>query len=609
MTVALTTAQLFQPAPSGVGPFGNVPTAPEAGSWLAQMLAVATTVQLPTTSWQSGAPERTIFAVEAVCFSLSDVNISLMAQGGFLQPAAFGSVTYTAVDGTTVTILVTPDPSNLAANPTGALGWLDLLAENVYVTERLIATYATGPLAIAKTTSGSLGPYAAGSYHVASVLGPTYANVDALTIPSSIIAASGGVITAVSSSLSSTIITTSAAHGLATGDSVYVVIPTTSGITGLPGTFALVTAATSTTFQISVGSSGTYTGTGGNVYKCTVANFRADVAGTGSSAGPGQVTTAVTQNVGVYVSNIAGWSGANAESNASLVSRCQLSLAARSPNGPGQAYTYFAESAAQLLAEATPPYVLTNGPVIAETFSTPATGVVHVVVASATPLATTLGANVTPGVSQLRVANISNANPAVVTCVAPTTLAPGQSMTVTITGAEGIAGVNGTFTGTYTAANAFSIPVDTTAAGTYTGGASVEGGDLGQIDALLQTNVVPDGVTAITTSAVALPITVVATVVVPQAYVVAYQLAVVTQLQAQIASYAIGGNEPSHEVGYDEIVGALEIAGVQVLGQASVVREVQSLSLNGLATGVGVAFPGPFYQAILVTPAISVVGV
>ena len=66
---ALTVNQLFEPTPSGVGPYGNVPSVPAADTWLATMLAEAAEVGLPTTSWQPGAPERTIFAVEAVTFA------------------------------------------------------------------------------------------------------------------------------------------------------------------------------------------------------------------------------------------------------------------------------------------------------------------------------------------------------------------------------------------------------------------------------------------------------------------------------------------------------------------------------------------------------------
>jgi hypothetical protein len=573
------------------------------------MLDVAAQVQLPTTAWQSGSPERTIFAAEAVLFSVSDAQISRFAQSGFLQPAASGTVTYVAVDGTQVTIPVTPDPSNKAQNPTGQLGYLDALTENLYATPRLAETFASGPLAIAKTTSGSAGPFAPGAYHVASVLGSAYHNLASLTITSGIIGGGGGSIVAVTPGINSTIIGTAAPHGVAAGDTVYVTIPQTSGIAGLTGTFATVTSVTTTTMQLSIGSSGTYTGSGGSLFTCVIANMQADVAGTGSSAGPGQVSIAVTQNVGVFVSNVVAWAGAGWESNQALVRRSLLSLASRSPNGPSQAYVYFAESAVPLLAEQVPPYVLTNGPVRATAVSVPMTGVVYTVVASASPLGTALGENVTPGVAQLPISSISNTNPAVVTCTAPTSLAPGQSMTVTISGALGIAGVNGTFTGTYTAANAFSIPLDTTASGAYTGGGSVEGGDLGQIDALLQRNVVPDNTTAITASAVALPIVVVATVIVPQAYVASYSLAVSAQLAAQIASYEVGGNAPNFEVAYDDIVGALTEAGVQVLGQASIVREVQSLSINGGGVGVGVPFPSPFYEAILVTPSIGVVGI
>ncbi len=107
MTVSLTVSDLFTPAPSGVGPFGNVPAVPASGTWFGISLQIAATVQLPTTSWQAGAPERTILAIGSVNFASSDVDISIMAQGGFLQSAASGSVTYTSTNGTPITVLVT----------------------------------------------------------------------------------------------------------------------------------------------------------------------------------------------------------------------------------------------------------------------------------------------------------------------------------------------------------------------------------------------------------------------------------------------------------------------------------------------------------------------
>jgi hypothetical protein len=629
MTTQLTVSQLFAPAPSGVGPYGTiggavvgaVPQTPGTGTWFSVLLNIATTVQLPTTSWQVGDPERTIFAAESVCFSLSDACISQMAQGGFLQSAASGTVTWTSPAGVTVTTPVTPDPSNAAQNPTGAPGYEDLLAKNVYNVERLAATYVTGPLAIVKLSGGTLS-FAAGAYHVQSTLGPaTYANRGAaLSIPSSAIGAGGGVIMLVTTGVSATVIATQAAHGLTPGQTVYVLLPSNSGVTGLSsgpggGCFALVVAVTSTSFQIAVGSSGAFSGptvAPYGVYLCTVATMTADVVGIGSNAGPGTVTTAITQQANVFVSNVVGWSGSNWESNLALAGRCQLSLASRSPNGPHDAYVYFAETAYQLLALApynlSPP--LTNGPVRAAAFSIPATGIVNVVVASANPISTTLGDPVTPGCSQLPISGITNANPAVITCTGPTSLSPGGSMTVTISGVLGMAGVNGTFLGTYVASNSFSIPIDTTSAGAYAGGGTVEGGDLGQIDRLIQQNVVPNNTTAIMASALALPIQVTAIVSVPTANVATYQIASVQQLQAQTVSYPIGGDAADgFQVSWDDIAGALSAAGVPALGQASYAH-VQSLVINGTvsASGQGVAFPSAFYEALLVNPLVTVVG-
>lgn len=77
------------------------------------------------------------------------------------------------------------------------------------------------------------------------------------------------------------------------------------------------------------------------------------------------------------------------------------------------------------------------------------------------------------GLSGLAVAAITNANPAKVTLAGapPTPLLNGA--TYMIDGALGIAGVNGAWPIAKIDALNFTIPVDTTAAGTYTGGGSV----------------------------------------------------------------------------------------------------------------------------------------
>ena len=83
------------------------------------------------------------------------------------------------------------------------------------------------------------------------------------------------------------------------------------------------------------------------------------------------ISHTVTQNTNVFAANVVAWAGNNWESNVALMNRCVLSLANRSPNGPSQAYVYFAETAAQLLAAQTPAYVLTNGSVAAAAFGVP----------------------------------------------------------------------------------------------------------------------------------------------------------------------------------------------------------------------------------------------
>jgi hypothetical protein len=615
MSVSLTVSDLFTPALSGVGPFGQVPpgVAP-AGTWLAVMLNIAATVQLPTTAWQPGGPERTILAIEAVSFSQSDADISVMAQGSFLTSAATGTVTYTTPSGTVVTIQVTPDPSNPSQNPTGALGWLDLTTQNVYDVTRLSATYASGLLAFANLSGGTVN-YVAGAYHAANTAtGTTYTNPSALAIPSSAIAGSGGTVVLVAAvGLASTLIATQTAHGLAAGSVAYLNIPPSAGVSGLADVFAVVTAATPTTFQAQVPSGGFFAGSVANgVYACTLGTMTADVLGNGSNAAPGQVTTALTQNANVYISNAVAWSGSNWESNGALVTRTLASLAQASPNGPSQAFVYFAETAPQILAAQTPPYNMTNGNITAASFAQPATGLVVTVCASASPVSSVLGANVTPGCAQLGISGVSNANPCVVTCAGPHGLLPVGTSAAIIQGVLGTAGVNGSWNATYLSPTTFSIPLNTTAAGAYTSGGTVEGGDLGEIDNLLQLNCTPDGDVTVAQSALALPVVISASISVPAAEVATYALAAPIQLQVQISAYPIGGTSGVNAVEYDDIVGALEEAGVVALGQASYVKAITALSVTvgGVACPAGgsVPFPSQQYQAILVTPSLSIVG-
>lgn len=602
--MALTIQQLFTPTESGVGLNPNVP--PASGTWLDVLLQEAAILGLPTTSWQPGAPERTILSIDAVALANEDVLISLMAQGGFLDFAATGTVTTVGLNGISTTSPVTPDPSIPSQNNTGAPGWLDALGQSFFQVTRLQATYANGLLAIANTGVGVLS-YLAGTYHVANTTtGFTYANVDALTVPSSQIAGFGGVVTNVIPGATTTTITTQAAHGLSPNQVVY--ITGVQGITGLNGAFASVVTVTSTTFTIARATSGTWT-SGGTVYLCTVASFSADAIGISSNAAVGAVTTTVTANSGVLVYNLISWSAANYESNVAYANRCRLKLGSLSPNGPAAAYDYFALTAQALLLDQTPSVQLTNGPIaISTTFSNPQTGIVTVLVSSTTPASTTLGQAVTPGCVQLAINDVPSLSPIVIETVSAHNLSNGD--TVTVAGVLGVPEANGTWTISILTATTFSL-VGTTGTGTYDSGGTVEGGDLGQVDALIQDNVVPDGVIAIVESALAFPVAVVATVVVPQAYFTTYQAAVVESLQELIATYPIGGFIPPGEtagtVPYSAVLGALVDAGVFTLGSPSIVRQVSSLTINGVSDDL--TYPAPNYVAQLPIPTITVVGV
>lgn len=593
--MALTIDELFVPKPSGVGP--NVSP---AGSWLEALIVEAQAQGLPTTSWQAGEPERTILAIDAVALSTEDAIISQIAQGGFLDFAASGTVTYVALNGKTVTAPVTPDPSIPSQNPTGRPGWLDLLASSSYGVTRLAATYASGTLAIVNTTVSAQGPFPAGTYHVANTLTKqTYANTSTLTIDSSQIAGTGGVITAVTVGLPTTV-TTQSAHSLSIGAVVY--IDGVNGVAGLGGIFAQVTATpTITSFQISVLTIGMWT-SGGTVYECTQTTMAADIIGIVSNAAPSAVTTTITQLTGVFVSNLVSWSASPWESNLAFAARCRLKLAAVSPNGAAQAYEYFALTAQAILAAQVPPIALSNGPIIdAISSSNPVNGEVTTTIASSSPASSVLGEAVTPGCSQLDVTN-AGGTPIVITTASPHNLLTGY--VVTVSGVGGNTAANVTTTATVLSGTTFELD-GTTSSGSYTIGGTVEGGDLGQVDILLQDNVVPDGiVAAFTVSAQALPISVAATVAVPQAFVATYTAAVGNALVAYLRTLPIGGNDSV--VPFSALEGTLFNAGVQ-LGGTAFVRSITGLTVNGGV--VDVPYPTDRYQAISGTNTISVVGV
>lgn len=587
-------SDLFTPTASGVGS-GN-PLTPTAGTWMATMLTVAAAVGLPTTSWQSGGPELSILQGMAVTFAEVDANISIMNQGGFLDFAASGSVTYVNTNGLTVVQPVTPDPSIPAQNPTGAPGWLDVLGQGFYGITRLQATFATNILAFVNVSASSTATYAPGSYHVANPsTGATYSNVNSLTIPPSTIAG-----TSVSSITGTSVVTvtTSSNHGLSTGATVY--IPGVIGL-ALSQLFATIVVTSTNTFQlVGVTATGGYS-SGGTVYVCTTSQFKADVIGPTSTSAPYMITSTVTSNAGVSCNNTLSFVGNNFESNTAYAARIRLSLAAISPNGAANAYSYIALTAQALLAAQTPSVTLDGGAitkVLAQ--GDPQSGVVKVTLANANPASNVNGANVVEGATNLAVTGAANNGIGAIRLAVSSTTGLNNNDWATVSMVLGTIEANGTWQITVIDMTHVDLQ-GSTFTNTYVSGGSVEAGDLGQVANLLQNTCTPDDSILIVQSATVFQVTINATVVVPASQAANYAVAANAAVSAYIASLPIGGTfDPVsmlNVIEYAIVSGTLVTAGV-VGSNPSFVQAISVLTINGSTSNV--VFPSATADAVLV---------
>lgn len=590
---SLAIDQLFAPASSD--------------EWEADMLARADALQLNTTAWEPGSPTLTVLEIVSALMSQEDGLISIVAQAGFLDFAATGTVTFTAANGQTVTQAVTPDPSDPAANPTGALGWLDLLGSSVYDVTRIVASFATGTLAIGNTSVSTL-TYPVGTYHVANATtGATFKNAVALSVPQGTLI--GTSITAASNGAPINVITT-IAHGLSDGAVIVIAdvvgLATTAGASGINGIWVIkVTTATSFTLNGSSGAALTPYASGGTVRTTSLVSITADIAGTGGTSIAGSITSQITTNAGVVVSNPATIFGSGFESNVAYAARCRARLAALSPNGPKGALQYFALTASDILGNSAnllfvPPAVVIPAITRAAVFPDKTTGLVVIAVASAT--------GAVGGVTNLLITAVSAGSPIQITTALPHTLVTGD--TATITGVIGATAANGTWTITVVDATRFTLNGSVGGAA-YTGGGSVEGGVLGQVDRVIQANAVPDTDTTFTVSASDFPVAVAATVSVPTSRVAAYTVAVQTAIALFNAAIPIGGQDSGGGAAgfyrYNDVIGLLYAAGI-VGNQPSYVSNISSLTLNGVAADL--TFPSTESVASLTPlPVINVVGV
>lgn len=599
--------QLFTPAISGIGPSYST-TSPPADSWMAQNLDNAETVELDTTAWQPGSPTRSWLAVSAIDQAKQDAVISAMAQGGFLDWAASGTVTYTDPHGNTTTTAVSPDPSDPASgNATGAPTWLDALATQTFAVERIPASAATVTMSFANTSSTTPATYAVGTYHVQDATTPstTYSNAAALSIaPSSVL---GGTIVSVGTS-APLVVTTSSTHGLATGASSFI-----AGAN--PGSaangFWQVTVLSPTTFSLNGSSAGAGSGAAGKVYSVQAVPFAADAPGPTFSAAAGDLTVAISSNSGVTVENFSDATGNNWESNPALAARCRLKLATISPGGASGAYLYIALTAYAILLGVAPgfpvpaiPARLQFGAVTrAQVTTDPMVGHVTVTVAPGNPLSTVIPSNgepVEPGISAAPISGATNAAPIVVHTGVSHGLSSGN--VVSIEGVLGNTAANGVWTITVVDATHFSLN-GSSGNGAYTGGGQLDGGDLGLVDSVIQQYCVPDGDTAETVSGSALLVAIVGSIAVPNIYRAQYIATAQAALLAYVNSLPIGGL-PLAGGGFglpiDNVIGILYAAG-GTAGGASYVQNLSGVTLNGSSSDLvfpstsstGVVYPAP----------------
>lgn len=327
----------------------QVRTPEDQATWLSTILAAAVSLGLPTTSWRTGDPERVILTIMSYVAQNFDATASLIGQAPFLDWAATGTVTYNNPDGTTTTVDVSPDPST-DANPNGLPTFLDILGVQNFNEARQLLSKAGGSEAILNTSVSTYGPFDVGGFHIACPANAAgYTNTASLTIPPSTLF--GTAITNAVTAGGLIKLTFSAAHGRTTGDAVW--ISDVTGTTEANGPwYCTVVDATHITLDGSTFTNAYVSGGTGRLP--TVATFTADVGGTASNSVDSSgtlaihtVTTAVTSQIGVSVSNLEIFQGSDTESNTAYAARCKLKLQAVTTNGASGAYEYYALSSTE----------------------------------------------------------------------------------------------------------------------------------------------------------------------------------------------------------------------------------------------------------------------
>jgi hypothetical protein len=242
--------------------------------------------------------------------------------------------------------------------------------------------------------------------------------------------------------------------------------------------------------------------------------IQADVPGTASSSGAGQITQLVTPIAGATCTNSAALVGTNIETNAGYFARCVTKLGAISTAGPAAAYDFAVQTLTQVDPAGvlpSPPYLLSGGAITRSfTRANTQTGVVTTVCGNST------GAVLGAVASILTVTFVSGTTWQIATTT-PHGLTLGAQFLVT--GCVGSSGLNygGTAATVWTVAavidqNNVQVNVGAVGVGAYVSGGTVYGGDLGLCNFVVQANVVGQCILSTVQSIQAIAISPMATV-------------------------------------------------------------------------------------------------
>lgn len=505
------------------------------------ILSVCATLGLPVTAWQPGSVVRTgLTAVAQLASNLSGL-VSIPIRGGFLDYAAATDVT-----------------------PEYGPGWLDVCGSSVYGAKRLPATSAACRITLANASAAPIS-ITPGSFRCAQGGGSkaTYSSFESATLTAANTKSIAGSANAVLHVV---------AHGMSDGDIVLV-------------KNHLVNTAANGSFPITVGDADHitlvgYVGSGTGGASGTVTDpvnttfaILADSPGSASSAGPGAINAINTPFAGVSIVTNTLALGTDPETNANYAARCRTKQAARSPNGPHDAYSFFART----INGPDEPVHVTSGPLDAPaapvtksaTDTDPTTGSVTTYVASA------VGAYATPPNYTNQVAkgitSSTNASPIVIHKAAHGYVTGDQ---IDISEHEINTAANGPWTIVRVDADHYSLNGSTGNGVGAATGTSYRYSDLDLIDQSIQANAVPDGVTAATLTATALVVDVAGDLYVPATSAAGVEAVVSAALADYLATFPLGGitTSAANRLPYENLVRVINAA--LPVGAASVGIEV-----------------------------------